>query len=102
MELSYEEQKFKDIPEQEIRSEIILLGFMPLKITNTSGYEYRPHQHPETKMLVFLEGSMKVKVRDSTYECSKDDMLIIPGNTPHAAEVGQEGCVFFWSEKKIN
>ena len=99
MELVHEKQKFKNIPEEQIKSQIQTMGFIPLKITNTVNYEYRPHQHPSAKLLVILRGSMKVRVRDKYFDCDETDLLIIPGDTPHSAVVGEKGCVFFWSER---
>ena len=76
-------------------------GFNPKLIKDKPGFIYEPHQHPETKYLVCLEGSMKVIVKDKTYDFQPGDKLLIPGNTRHSAIVGKNGCVFFWSEKVI-
>jgi len=74
-------------------------GFNPLRFSNAPGFVYHSHRHQETKLLVFLEGSMEVKVEEETYQCGSGDKLIIPGNMEHSAIVGSEGCVFFWAEK---
>lgn len=80
---------------EEVRKE----GFDPIYINDPPGHLYPLHSHPETKLLVFLRGEMKVKVKDEIYECRPGDKLIIPGNTEHPAKVGPEGCAFLWSEK---
>ncbi|MBI4080342.1 MAG: cupin domain-containing protein [Candidatus Levybacteria bacterium] len=95
----YKNHAYRDKTENEIRKEILEEGFDPIKISNGSGFVYALHQHPETKLLVFLEGSMDVTVHGETYRCLPGDKMIIPGNTPHSAVVGKEGCIFFWSEK---
>ena len=76
-------------------------GFAPLLFTDEPKYIYSLHQHPATKLLVCLEGSMEVEVNSEKFKFEAGDKLIIPGNTPHSAVVGDKGCIFFWSEKVI-
>jgi len=87
--------------EEEIAVEVRKEGFDPVKFQDPPGRAYQEHQHPETKLLAFLEGLMEVRVGDESYECKAGDKVLIPGNTPHAAVVGEDGCVFFWSEKLV-
>lgn len=97
----YFQKFFKDLDVNKIKEELRKEGWEPVLFENEPGFVYERHQHPETKLLVFLKGSMKVSVGDETFECRVGDKLIIPGNTPHKALVGDEGCTFFWSEKII-
>lgn len=90
-----------NIPQKEIEHEIIDMGFDPILIKNHAGYEYSKHTHKETKLLVFLKGSMSVKVEEETYACEPGDLILIDGNTVHSAVVGPKGCEFYWSEKVI-
>jgi len=92
---------FADKSRDEIKLAMKDEGFSPLVIKDKPGFVYHPHQHEETKFLVCLEGSMKVTVKDKTYDFEPGDKLIINGNTQHAAVVGNKGCVFFWAEKVI-
>lgn len=92
---------YSGLTEEEIEKSIQEEGFTPLKYENGPGDIYTLHQHPETKLLAFLSGSMEVKAGDETFNCEKGDKLLIPGNTPHSAVVGQVGCTFFWSEKLV-
>ena len=92
---------YQDKSDQEILAEIKKEGFDPLKITNEPGYIYSAHKHPETKVLAFLKGSMKVTVNQRTYLCRPFDKLIVPGDTVHQALVGDKGCTFFWAEKVL-
>ena len=92
---------FKDIPREEIKKAMEEEGFTPKLITDKPNYIYEPHQHPETKFLACLEGSMQVTVKGKAYAFQPGDKLIIPGNTQHNAKVGPKGCKFFWSEKKV-
>ncbi len=85
--------------EDAIAKDAKLEGFAPFHFTNKPGDIYPPHAHPETKLLVFLEGSMEVRVADQLFHCEAGDKLIIPGNMTHEATVGPQGCTFFWSEK---
>jgi quercetin dioxygenase-like cupin family protein len=84
-----------------ISREVKKEGFNPISISNHSGFVYAKHKHPETKLLVFLEGNMTVMVEGKTFLCQPGDKLIIPGNTFHEAIVGEKGCTFLWSEKLI-
>ena len=74
-------------------------GFDPLCINDPPGRVYAPHRHAETKLLAFLEGSMRVEVAGESYDCKAGDKLVIQGNIVHSALVGPEGCVFLWSER---
>jgi quercetin dioxygenase-like cupin family protein len=101
MSADFQKSKYKNVSEVDVKNLIISNSFLPVKITNTSGYTYEPHQHPETKLLVILQGSMKVSVEGNDYDCEAGDQIIIPGDTIHSAVVGDNGCVFFWSEKRM-
>lgn len=97
----YKQKYYKSIDQAAIAQEVRKEGFVPILVYNESGYIYRHHSHPETKLLVFLKGTMDVTVGDKTYHCTAGDKLIIPGNTPHSASVGEAGCMFYWSEKLV-
>lgn len=92
---------YTDLNKKKIGEDVKREGFDPIIFSNEPSFVYSPHEHPETKLLVFLEGSMEVRVGEKTYHCKRGDKLIIPGNTKHSAIVGPEGCIFFWSEKII-
>lgn len=95
----YQAKFYKTMDEERIAKEVEKEGFDPVRITDPADRIYAPHRHPETKLLVFLKGSMEVRVGDQKFDCKRGDKLIIPGNTEHSAIAGPEGCAFFWSEK---
>ena len=95
----HQPQHYKTIDRDWILAEVRKEGFHPLCITDTPGRVYEPHRHPETKLLVFLEGEMTVSVNGFSYQCRAGDRLMIPGNVEHSAIVGPRGCVFLWSER---
>ena len=95
----YQRKFYKTIDKELIVRETRREGFDPLCITDPPGRVYTTHRHAETKLLVFLQGEMTVKVGEKSYECRPGDKFIIAGNVDHSAVVGPEGCVFFWSEK---
>lgn len=76
-------------------------GFEATLITDRPNFVYETHQHPETKLIVCIQGSMRVMVNRKIYDFEPGDKLKIPGNTPHSGIVGDKGCVYFWSEKFI-
>jgi mannose-6-phosphate isomerase-like protein (cupin superfamily) len=95
----YQPKFYKTIDRKHIAEEIRREGFDPMCITDLPGRVYTTLRQPQTKILVFLEGGMKVKVGEKSYDCHPGDKFIIPGNTKHSAIVGPAGCVYFWAEK---
>ena len=95
----YQANFYKAIDRDTIAREVRREGFDPIAIKDPPGRLYSPHAHPETKLLVFLEGEMEVKVAGESFRCKPGDKLVIPGNVEHSAVAGARGCVFFWSEK---
>lgn len=95
----YQANFYKRIDKERIAEEVQREGFDPIYITDPPERVYHPHRHPETKLLVFLEGSMEITVQGQKFECKPGDKLIIPGNVEHSAVAGPEGCAFLWSEK---
>jgi quercetin dioxygenase-like cupin family protein len=90
---------YKGKSQEEIAEMVREEGFNPVLFNDDPGYVYKEHQHPQRKLLAFLKGSMKVKVKGETFNCHAGDRVLVPGNTPHTAKVGRAGCTFFWSEK---
>jgi quercetin dioxygenase-like cupin family protein len=97
----FQKAYFANKSREEIKKKMQEEGFSPLVITDKPGFIYKPHQHATTKYLVCIEGSMEVTVNGKTYDFGPGDKLIIEGNTKHSAQVGKDGCVFFWSEKIV-
>lgn len=95
----YQGNFYKTIDKDKIAEEVRKEGFDPVCITDPPGRVYPPHRHPETKLLVFLQGTMEVEVKGQKFDCKPGDKLVIPGNVEHSAVVGPEGCAFYWSEK---
>jgi quercetin dioxygenase-like cupin family protein len=57
-----------------------------------SGHEARPHQHPHEQIALILKGQAKFTVGDKVYNLDEGDVVVIPPNIIHFAEVtnGQE------------
>lgn len=92
---------FLNQTDEKIAKDIKSEGFEPKCITDEPGYIYTPHSHLETKLLVFLKGTMDVTVNGETYHCKPGDKLIIPGGITHSGIIGKAGCTYFWSEKLL-
>ncbi len=92
---------YKQLNDSQIENSIQNEGFNPAKITNGASNTYSPHKHPETKLLAFLKGEMKVKAGGNTFDCKPGDKLIIQGNVTHSAICQSQGCTFFWAEKLL-
>lgn len=58
-----------------------------------AGHEPRPHQHPHEQIAIILKGKTKFTVGDTVYELGENDVIVIPPNVVHFAEViGTEDC----------
>jgi mannose-6-phosphate isomerase-like protein (cupin superfamily) len=88
-----------DTSKEEMVEAIKKEGFNPILIREDANYVYEEHQHAETKLIVCVQGSMKVKVRAQEFDFEPGDKLIIPGNTLHSAVCSADGCTYYWSEK---
>ena len=97
----YYKNFYKNLSEKEIKDKIIEEGFNPIKVEDDPNYEYQTHTHEETKILAILKGGMCVTVNGEHFVIEPGDKLVIPGNIPHSAQVGDRGCTYFWSEKII-
>lgn len=97
----FESKCFRNVKQEKILEVIKKEGYEPMLISNEPGHVYQLHSHPETKLLVFLQGAMEVTVGNRTFQCKPGDKLVIKSNIPHSAVVGPEGCTFFWSEKLV-
>lgn len=95
----YHPKFYKKIDGGKIAQDIRNEGFEPVLFSNGPNDVYPKHSHPETKLLVFLDGSMDVTVAGETFHCEAGDKLIISGDTSHSAVVAKNGCRFYWSEK---
>jgi mannose-6-phosphate isomerase-like protein (cupin superfamily) len=95
----HERGRFAGADPDAIRAAVEREGWEPLLIHDRPGTVYPEHEHLETKLLVFLSGSMIVKTGGERYDCHPGDRLVIPGAMRHAAWVGKDGCTFFWSEQ---
>lgn len=97
----YYKKFYHTLNEEEIIGALREEEFNPIKIVDEADYEYRPHSHPESKVVVLLKGSMTVHVLGEEYQCEPGDKILIPGNIEHSATVGPGGCEFLWAEKMI-
>jgi quercetin dioxygenase-like cupin family protein len=95
----YQPRFYNKIDKESVAAEIREEGFDPILIQDPPGHFYPPHRHPETKLLALLLGEMTVTCGENTFTCHPGDRVLIPGNIEHSAQVGPEGCIFFWSEK---
>ena len=50
------------------------------------------HQHPNEQIGLVLRGSLTVTIGGQRRELQAGDSYVIPGNVPHDAVAGPEGC----------
>jgi quercetin dioxygenase-like cupin family protein len=51
------------------------------------------HSHPHEQAGYILEGVLRLKVGDETWDLRPGDAYVLPGDVPHSATVGPDGCV---------
>ncbi len=57
--------------------------------------EYRtPHLHPEWELIWILEGKLDIKVEDSTYYATKNNIVLFPPGTVHELNAKTEASTF--------
>ncbi len=55
-----------------------------------SRYRMDAHWHPEHEILMVFDGSIRVRLNETSYRLKKNDVLFIPGGTIHSAD--PENC----------
>ncbi len=51
-----------------------------------------PHSHPHEQMIVVLEGQFDMVVDGKLYPLKAGEVLVIPGDVPHAGVTGEHSC----------
>ena len=97
----YQPKFYKTIDREKIADDARLAGFGPVEIFDEPDFVYPPHQHKQANLLIFLEGEMTLTVGGDKHICKPGDKLLIPAETVHFGKVGDKGCLYFWSQKKI-
>jgi mannose-6-phosphate isomerase-like protein (cupin superfamily) len=64
----------------------------PRSWRNGAGDTYGRHEHPRTKVLFCLEGSIGFHTDEGDVSLGAGDRLNLPAGTAHAATVGPTGC----------
>lgn len=51
------------------------------------------HQHPQEQLGIMLEGTLELTIGDETRVLKPGHAYTIPGNVPHHATTGDDGCL---------
>ena len=51
------------------------------------------HSHPHEQIVVMVEGKLRLRVGDAETVMGRDDIVVIPPNTPHEAEALEDTVV---------
>ena len=51
------------------------------------------HRHPQEQLGIMIEGMLEMTIGEKTVECRPGMAYTIPGNVPHRARTGPEGCL---------
>ncbi len=79
--------------EEEIFSYFSGVGLSPHQWSNTPFYKYPVHNHPYTKVLFCLKGSIDFKIHPDgkIYGLKSGDKLVVSVGVGHSAVVGPDG-----------
>lgn len=52
---------------------------------------------PEDNMVIITEGKLEINLFDESFTAETNDILFIPGNTPHSFKnANTQRCISFW------
>lgn len=94
----FEKGKYKDLSNEQIKSDLEEQGFQPHLITESPNDFLESHKHKENHILVVVVGEMKVKTGGKEIIMKPGDKITIDSEVDHAANFGTEGCQYFWME----
>jgi quercetin dioxygenase-like cupin family protein len=72
-----------------VRGERITLGVVELDPDSI----VPEHSHENEQVGLVLQGSLLFRIGDESRELERGGMYVIPSNTPHEVQTGQEGAV---------
>lgn len=90
-----------NLSREEIEAALRQKGYVPTLDCDQPGFVYKPHSHPETNIIVVLEGSMFVKVNDQQANIGPGDQVTFPGGATHSSQIGSNGCTYFWVQLPV-
>ncbi len=93
-----EHKRYEGKTDEEVRSGLLVEGFIPVLEYDDAGYFYEPHSHETTNIIVILQGEMTVTIDDKTVTLSRGDRVTFLPDMLHEVQVGAEKCVYFWVE----
>jgi quercetin dioxygenase-like cupin family protein len=82
-------------PEPGIRRRLIALGqnLMTMEVEFESGAVGATHQHPHEQQTRVVHGRFRFHVGTETHTLEPNDIVVIPGNTPHGCECLEAGML---------
>ena len=87
-------------PEHEVLAALRAEGLSPYRWDNDPGYVYAPHEHPYSKVLYCVGGSIRFLLTGEgrSLELRPGDRMDLPPGTAHSAVVGPDGvaCLEAW------
>ena len=91
-----------ELTELNFKKKLEKLGYDVYKYYYTPGTSFGIHDHDVDKIDAVLSGKFKISIHDEEVILTSGDMLYIPKNTAHSAEVvGDETVVSLDAVKKL-
>ncbi|MBI4057701.1 cupin domain-containing protein [Candidatus Microgenomates bacterium] len=94
----FEPGKYKNFSNDEVEKDLEAQGYRPLLIVEKSNDSLEAHSHPQAHILVVVQGTMKVKLKDKEIIMTSGDKITLEPFVEHAAFFGEKGCEYFWVE----
>jgi len=83
-----------DVSESDLRAQLAREGLNPERWSNGPHAVYAAHEHPYTKVLMVVSGSITFTVAGGrVVPMQPGDRLDLPAHTSHSALVGSHGVV---------
>lgn len=103
--MTYQFTKWKwgpGVSEEDLRAQYRSEGLHPYTWQNGPDFEYSPHSHSYTKVLIVVEGSITFHLPATKEDIFMEpgDRLELPARVTHAATVGPEGVICLEAAKR--
>jgi len=96
-------QETRPPTEDQLRQRLEAQGLRPYAWSNGPGYVYGVHQHPYTKVLYCVRGSIRFTLPDSgsVVDLEPGDLFVLDAGTPHGALVGEQGVTCIEAPREV-
>jgi quercetin dioxygenase-like cupin family protein len=89
----WDEARDGELSETALRRKLEALGYSVYLYTYLPGTRFETHRHSVDKIDAVLAGTFRIEMEDQSVLLEAGDLVWVPRDTPHAAEVVSERAV---------